>query len=79
MKKLKEKWQEVNPILLGILTLISIIYLIIWGVSRIIPTDEEIQKNRIDKVNSIKLCIDNGLKAYQSDSGDWWCKPIDYK
>jgi len=75
MKTLKEKWIDALPILCGILLTLSIIYLIIYGISRILPTSEEVRARQIRNVESIKLCTDNNLDAYQVDGSNWYCKP----
>jgi len=75
METLKEKWIDALPILIGILLTLSIIYLIIYGISRMLPTNEEVRAGQIRSVESIKLCTDNNLDAYQSESGTWYCKP----
>lgn len=79
MKTLKEKWLDALPIIWGFISVILLIYLIVWGFSKIIPTDEELAKEQDFRIQSIKKCVDNGLGAYNSGSGVWWCKPIDYK
>ena len=72
MKTLKQKWEEVNPVLLGILLTIFIIALIIFGISKLIP--DPFQENQKD-IKNIKLCQDNGLGVYYTDFG-YRCKPI---
>ena len=75
MKTLKEKWIDALPILFGITLIILIMYLIVYGISKILPTNEEVRAGQIRNVESIKLCTDNNLDAYQVDGGDWYCKP----
>jgi hypothetical protein len=75
MKTLKEKWTEALPVFASILCLLGIIFLIIWGFSKLLPTNEELRQRKEEKVRDIKLCIDNNLEAYQSETGDWYCKP----
>lgn len=70
MKTLKEKWIEVLPALLSIVCILLIVFLFIWGLSKIIKphTQEEL-------VNQIKLCQQNDLDTYQAENGNWYCKP----
>lgn len=75
MKTLKEKWIDALPIIWGIISIVLLFYLIVWGVSRVIPTDEEIKQRQIRRVEEIRLCLDNNLHAYQAESGEWYCKP----
>ena len=75
MKTLKEKWIDALPILFGITLILLIMYLIIYGISRILPTNEEVIAEQIRNVKSIKLCTDNNLDAYQVDGSNWYCKP----
>ena len=75
MKTLKEKWINALPILFGITLIILIMYLIGYGISIMLPTNEEIRAGQIRRVESIKLCTDNNLDAYQTGGNDWYCKP----
>ena len=78
MKTLKERWIDALPILSGIILILLIMYLIIYGISRILPTDEEVRVQQIRNVESIKLCIDNDLDAYQDGGNNWYCEPKNY-
>jgi hypothetical protein len=75
MKILKEKWLEALPVIWGFISILLLMYLIIWGFSKIIPTPEDVKNRQIRNVEAIKLCLDNGLSTYQSEAGDWYCKP----
>ena len=75
MKTLKEKWLDALPVIWGIISFIVLIYLVIWGFSKIMPTDEEVKQIQVNRVEQIKLCLDNNLDAYKVDNGDWYCKP----
>jgi len=75
---IKQKWIDALPILIGILLILSIISLIIYGISRTIPTNEEVRADQIRDIESIQLCIDNNLNAYDRGSSNWYCKPKDY-
>ena len=75
METLKQKWTDALPILCGLLLLVVIFHLIFYGISRALPTSEEVRAEQIRNVESIKLCTDNNLDAYQVDGGNWYCKP----
>ena len=55
--------------------ILLIMYLIIYGISRMLPTIEEVRVDQIRRVESIKLCTDNNLDAYHSENNTWYCKP----
>lgn len=71
METLKEKWEEVNPVLFGIISILIIIIIIVWGFSKIIPTNYEINENRIKVYNQ---CMEANLQTIQVDDGSWLCK-----
>jgi len=75
MQTLKEKWLDALPILCGLLILVVTFYVIIFGISQLLPTDEEVREEQIRNVESIKLCTDNNLDTYQVAGGNWYCKP----
>lgn len=58
-----------------IIVIISIILTIVIFVTGRLPEPKSFEERQMQKVKSIKLCQDNGLDAYQSESGDWWCEP----
>jgi len=74
---IKQKWIDALHIIIGILLILSIISLIIYGISRTLPTNEEVRAGQIRRVESIKLCTDNNLDSYQVDGGTWYCKPME--
>jgi len=75
MKTLREKWIDALPIIWGIISVILLMYLIVFGISKMMPTNEERKFHQEDNVRAIKLCTDNGLKAYQGGDSYWYCKP----
>jgi hypothetical protein len=79
MKTLKENWVDALPVLFGIISIVLLIYILVWGISKVMPTGEELKQRKIDQIESIKMCVDNGLDSYQGGNGDWYCMPKNYK
>jgi len=59
----------------AIMLFMTIILIAIYAASKARPTDDEIRVRQIRDVESIKLCTDNDLDAYQGNYGHWYCKP----
>ena len=70
MKTLKEKWLDASVVIWGIISLILLMYLIIWGITLIAPSTSEINRKRVEQ---IKYCQENGLSVERNGMGGYLC------